>query len=51
MIDHSLIEKYHAAARRERSGYVQCLLIRAGQWLRSLLPNGVPAAQPCCEPA
>jgi hypothetical protein len=51
LIDYSLIEKYHAAARRERSHYVHCLLIRAAQWLRSLVPDGAPAQGPCCAPA
>jgi hypothetical protein len=51
VIDYSQIEALHTAARRERSYYVHCLLIRAGQSLRSLLPNAAPAQMPCCEPA
>ena len=50
MIDHSLIEKYHAAARRERSEHVHCLLIRAKNWLLDLFAGAGGALQPkpCC---
>jgi hypothetical protein len=50
-IDYSRIEALHAAARRERSYYVHCLLIRAVQWARSLVPNTAPVKVPCCAPA
>ncbi len=40
LIDYSLrSQHYQAAARRERSHYVHCLLVRAWQWLLSLVPE------------
>jgi hypothetical protein len=37
VIDYSQFEKYHAAARRERSVYINCLFQRAIIWLKSQL--------------
>jgi hypothetical protein len=50
MIDYSVIDKMHAAARRERSEYVHCLIQRAKLWLLARLrwrDAGLRAA-PCC---
>jgi hypothetical protein len=38
-VDPKIIEALHAAARRERSEYVHCLLQRAWKWMKSLLPG------------
>jgi hypothetical protein len=50
MIDYSRIERLHAAARRERSAYVHCLIERAKLWIVSLL-SGVQLGAPRCCPA
>ena len=46
----ALIEASRAAARRERSEYIHCLLVRAKRWLLARLPGGTPSFGPCCEP-
>jgi hypothetical protein len=39
MIDYAVIEKLHAAARRERSQHVYRLIVRAKLWLLARLPR------------
>jgi hypothetical protein len=48
MIDYALIEKMHAAARRERSEYVYCLFQRAKLWLLARLRRVDAGAERCC---
>ena len=48
---YALIEASRAAARRERSRYIHCLLLRAKLWLLARLRGGVISQGPCCEPA
>ena len=49
--DLSKVEASRAAARRERSEYVYCLLVRARLWLLARLTGAVASRAPCCEPA
>ncbi len=53
LIDYSQIGAFQAAARRERSHHVYCLLVRAKQWLTARLTWRAAALHsgPCCEPA
>ena len=53
MINYSIIEKVHAAARRERSAYVHAQLKRFVLWVTGLFSSSVdsasaPAAEACC---
>jgi hypothetical protein len=49
-IDYAVIEKLQAAARRERSREIGCLIERAILWLRARLPGADPALRDviCC---
>jgi len=47
-VNYSQIEALHAAARRERSHYVYCLLVRFQQWLAT---RAARHSGPCCQPA
>jgi hypothetical protein len=53
LISYSQIAAFQAAARRERSHQVYCLLVRVKQWLTAHLTRRAAALQsgPCCEPA
>ena len=48
MIDYTHIEKLHAAARRERSEYVHCLIEKAKLWLVALFSGTEPRTPSCC---
>jgi hypothetical protein len=49
--DFSKVEALRTAARRERSQYVYCLLLRAKVWLLGLVHSNATSDGPCCEPA
>lgn len=49
-IDYAVIEELQAAARRERSREIGCLILQAIQWIRARLPGANPALRDaaCC---
>jgi hypothetical protein len=49
--DFGKVETSRAAARRERSQYIYCLLVSAKLWLRRLVHGNGASTGPCCEPA
>ena len=49
-VDYAVIEKLHAAARRERAREIRCIIERAILWVRARLHGANPALRDaeCC---